>query len=392
MSVFRKFEEKLMRRLIKNAALYQGDTGLNPVVSAAVYNDDMKIIAIASHEREGESHAEVRVLNLAGSLAHGQYLMVTLEPCSHKGRTGACTDSIIKAKISKVIYAIEDPNPLVRKQASKQVLESAGIQVEAGLLQDEARELNKVYFMNMQEKRSFVTMKIAMSLDGMIAPSSRNSRFITGKKSLKQVHQLRGRHHAILVGLGTIMQDDPSLNLRFGHSKNKNQPLKIIVDPYLKTPTGSKAVDSNCIFVHEKGQEIRPDLKNSGARFWPIIEPNYDLDWFRFFRICLKEKIASIFIEGGQQIFSSLLKTKAFDEFHIFLAPIFIAGSGALSPFSINSFIDLNDSIKLERLKVSKRCAPDIWIQGRLKRADKEALIVEKKEVKKSKKNIKNNQ
>ena len=364
-----------MRRLFKEADRYQGQTGLNPVVAAAVYNDDMKIIALACHEREGEAHAEVRALNLAGSEAQGQYLMVTLEPCSHVGRTGACTKAIIQAKIAKVIYAMQDPNPLVRKQESKALLEAAGIQVKSGFMKERAEALNKVYLTNMLKKRCYVTMKVAMSMDGKIAPSNRKSQYITNKKSLRQVHLLRAKHHAILVGVGTILQDNPSLTVRINTKRKYKQPLKIILDPFLKTPFETKCLDENTILVHVKSQPVPSQLKSKGLRFWPLIEESQDLNWQRFFKFCLQEKIASLFIEGGQQVFSSILKAKAFDECHLFLAPMFVAGTGALSPFSINSCVGLEDSLNLEIEEISKRCLPDLWLRAKIKKSEKEQAL-----------------
>eukprot|EP01047_Picozoa_sp_COSAG01_P000346 COSAG01_NODE_6_length_54687_cov_500.907599_15_plen_377_part_00 len=372
-SLFKAFEKKLMKRLIKLAEKQKGKTGSNPMVAAAVYNDHQHILGMAAHEAEGQAHAEILALNQAGSLAEGQHLMITLEPCTHQGKTGPCVAAIIQAKIRRVIFAVEDPNPRVSAQPARTQLEAENILVEQGLCQEEAKYLNAVFFKNMQQKLPYVSMKMGMSLDAKIAPSNRKSKYITGQKSLRQVHVLRKENQAILCGIGTILEDDPSLNVRHHMLKAGYQnPIKLIIDPELQAPAQAKiftttehSAKTYLICNKEAQNKTLQDMKD--IKILPIIEPGTDLSWSVLLKKCYALGINSILIEGGQQVFSSALSAKIVDHIDFFVAPIIMAGSGALSPFSINACVSLDHAIHCTKIEKQKNCDPDIWLRAYLK-------------------------
>ena len=256
--VFEQFEYRLMKKLLLLAEKQKGKTGKNPMVAAAVYNDFQHVISMASHQAEGSSHAEVLALNYAGSQAENQHLMITLEPCTHVGSTPPCIEAIIRSKVKRVVYAVDDPNPNVRKNPAAALLKEAGIQVVTPFMPDEAANVNAVFFKNQTTNLPFVTMKMALSLDGKIAPSNRHSQYLTGPRSLKQVHRLRREHDAILVGSGTISHDDPKLTVRYNLLKEGySNPIQIILDPTLSCPldakllrvSSSKTPETRVIFV-----------------------------------------------------------------------------------------------------------------------------------------------
>ena len=227
-----------MRRAIELAKKGGGYVHPNPLVGCVVVNNG-EIIAEGYHEKYGEYHAERNALLRCKSETKGASLYVTLEPCCHYGKTPPCTEIIIEKGIKKVFVGILDPNPLVAGKGVK-ILQDAGIEVEVGLCEDEIRELNKVFLKYITTKHPYVIMKTAMTLDGKIAAFTGDSRWVTNEESRKLVHELRSEMAAVIVGIGTVLADDPMLNVRL--EGNPHQPIRIVVDSNLRIPVDSQLV------------------------------------------------------------------------------------------------------------------------------------------------------
>ncbi|WP_432647326.1 bifunctional diaminohydroxyphosphoribosylaminopyrimidine deaminase/5-amino-6-(5-phosphoribosylamino)uracil reductase RibD, partial [Mitsuokella sp.] len=216
-----------MREALELARNAEGRTSPNPMVGAVIVREG-RIIAAGWHRKAGTPHAEVHALRMAGELAKGATLYVTLEPCSHYGRTGPCAKAVAEAGIKRVVIAMKDPNPLVSGRGIA-ILEDAGVEVKCGVLEEEAKKLNEVFFKWVPKKMPFVVLKTAMTLDGKIATYTGESQWITSEASRLRVHEYRDIYDSILVGIGTVLRDDPSLTTRLPDRTGKN-PVRAIVD------------------------------------------------------------------------------------------------------------------------------------------------------------------
>ncbi len=310
----------IMKTLLRLASKQCGRTAPNPVTAAAVVRDG-QVISTGVHQGAGLPHAEIEALKKAGSSAKGATLYVNLEPCTHWGKTPPCTDAIIKAGIAKVVYAIDDPNPTVRKNPARQILEGAGIQVESGVMRDEALLVNEVFFKNQLFQKPFVTMKVGMSLDGKIALESGESKYITSLPSRRLVHRMRAQTGAILVGVNTMAIDKPKLDVRLA-------------------PAGS------------------PQPK--------IIEVNpRELNWDDFLKNLYREGICSVLIEGGNKVYTSALEAGVIDKLVCFIAPKILAGDKSLSVFGGKGVPTLDRAYALSHVSV-RRAGNDIVATGYL--------------------------
>lgn len=346
-----------------------GKTSPNPMVGAVIVKDG-EIIGQGYHQKAGTFHAEIHALNEAGEKAKGATMYVTLEPCCHKGRTGPCTEAVIKAGIKKVYIAMLDPNPLVAGKGVAR-LNEAGILTEVGLLEDKAQKLNEIFITYMTKGRPFVLLKVAMSLDGKIATKTGDSRFITGEMARNYVHQLRNSFKAILVGINTVLKDDPALTTRLFNQESKD-PIRIILDSEAKTPLEARilnqASNSSTIIVVSKKAPLEKinQLENKGAKI--IHQKNNDgkID----LRALLKElkimEIDSILVEGGGQVHASFLEDRLADKILWFIAPKIIGGKMAPSPVSGEGIDLLKEAVNLERLSLDF-FGEDIGIKAYLK-------------------------
>ena len=298
-----------MRRCLALAEKGRGLVSPNPMVGAVIVKDGKKI-AEGYHARFGGAHAEIEALKKISFQAHGATLYCNLEPCFHTGRTPPCVHAVIKSGISKVVIAHKDPNPLVSGQSIK-LLQKNGIKVVTGVLEKEARELNKVFLHWVVAKKSYIILKAGLSADHKIAlRSSKKRTLITNKLSQKEVHKIRASVDAILVGVGTVLVDDPLLNVR--GVKTKKQPLRIILDSSLKTPFASRifsSVGGKVILVTTtlSSQKIKK-YKALGADVWVL--PSLK-NGFIHTEILLKKlgenRVASLLVEGGAKVFESFL-------------------------------------------------------------------------------------
>ncbi|MEH6889669.1 bifunctional diaminohydroxyphosphoribosylaminopyrimidine deaminase/5-amino-6-(5-phosphoribosylamino)uracil reductase RibD [Bacillus sp. JJ864] len=333
----------LALQLAKNTA---GQTSPNPMVGAVVVKDG-NIIGVGSHLRAGTEHAEVHALRMAGENAHGATVYVTLEPCSHHGKTPPCCDFLIAKNVKRVVVAVLDSNPLVSGQGVKR-LQEAGIDVTIGVLEKEAKELNRYFFHYMRTKRPFVTLKTAMSLDGKIATRTGESKWITGEEARANVHRYRHTHDAILVGVNTIITDNPHLTTRLVNGGKS--PIRIVLDTHLRTPLSSHVITNGetptWVIVgsdvsKEKISKFQSDMVSVLQMKTNHIEINELLD------LLGEKNILSLFVEGGQTVHASFLEAKCFQELITYISPKLIGGKEAPTCFGGNGFTQLENALTL---------------------------------------------
>lgn len=358
-------DEIFMREAIRIAKNALGRTSPNPLVGSVIVKDE-KIIAEGWHRQAGTPHAEIHALNMAGDLASGATLYVNLEPCSHFGRTPPCAQKIVESGIKKVVAAMKDPNPKVAGRGFE-ALKSAGIEVEVGICEGEARKLNEVFIKWITKKLPFVTMKFASSLDGKIATSTGESQWISCFESRKFVHKLRDVNDAILAGVGTVLADNPSLTTRLIEGKN---PIRVIVDSNARIPLNSKVLtDKSARAIIATTKNVPSDkisaLKALGAEIITAGDGER-VDLRTLMKKLAEMEITSVLVEGGGQINFSMLKAGLVDKIYGFIAPKIIGGSKSLTAVEGEGFLNLSDTIALNNF-TSERLGEDILISGYVK-------------------------
>ncbi len=342
-----------MREALRIARHAEGRTSPNPLVGAVLVRDG-KIVAEGWHRKAGTPHAEIHALNMAGELSRGATLYVTLEPCSHFGRTPPCARAIVDAGISRVVAAMSDPNPQVAGRGFE-ILRAANIAVEVGLLEEEARRLNEVFLKWVTQKLPFVTMKFACSLDGKIATVDGESQWISGMESRKFTHRLRDINDAILVGVGTVLADNPSLTTRLVNGKN---PVRIIVDSTCRTPLDAKVItdgQARTIFATTANapSEKISALKKFGVEIITAGSgERVDLK-ILMHELAVRE-ITSVLVEGGGTIHFAMLNAGLVDKIFAFVAPKIIGGASALTGVAGAGFAKLSDTVTLKNFTAEK--------------------------------------
>ncbi|MEI5908683.1 bifunctional diaminohydroxyphosphoribosylaminopyrimidine deaminase/5-amino-6-(5-phosphoribosylamino)uracil reductase RibD [Bacillus spongiae] len=345
--------EYYMKTAISLAMSAKGQTSPNPTVGAIVVKNG-RVIGTGVHLQAGHAHAEVFALEQAGEEAENADLYVTLEPCFHTGRTPPCVDLIISKKINRVFIATLDPNPLVAgKSVTK--LKEAGIDVRTGILENEARELNQAFFHYIQTDTPFVTLKAAVTLDGKIATATGDSKWITSEKAREDAHQYRHWHDGILVGIGTILNDNPHLTTRLPQSGN--HPIRIVLDTHLQIPLSSNIVQvdgcQTIVFCGKNASEtkekdlLRHDVKVVRCKAEKVTIP-FVLNELG------KRKITSILVEGGAEIHGAFFAQKAFQQLIMYVAPTLIGGQNSLSVFGGQGVKSIDDGLKVEYEKIEK--------------------------------------
>jgi diaminohydroxyphosphoribosylaminopyrimidine deaminase/5-amino-6-(5-phosphoribosylamino)uracil reductase len=338
-------DEKYMGQALALAQYARGRTSPNPMVGAVIVRDG-RVVGEGWHRQAGTPHAEIHALRQAGDLAYNASIYVTLEPCSHHGRTGPCVEALIAAGIKKVIIAMTDPNPLVAGQGISKLRE-AGIEVIEGVLANEAAKLNETFIKWISTKKPFVLLKSAMSLDGKIASYTGHSKWITGSQSRNYVHQLRDTYDAILVGIGTVLADNPSLTTRLAAYQGKN-PIRVIVDSRARTPINSNVVTDGLartiIAVTDKAPQEKIDgLRNCGVEVIECEQKATGVNLTQLLQILGEQQITSILIEGGATINASVLEDNLVDKINWFIAPKIIGGTNAPGPIGGKGIADVND-------------------------------------------------
>ena len=297
-------------------------TSPNPRVGCVIVRDG-QVVGRGWHERAGQPHAEIHALNNAGSAAHSATVYVTLEPCSHHGRTPPCAEALIKAGVAKVILAMQDPNPLVAG-AGCALLRDAGIEVHAGLMEAEARALNIGFVSRMTRNRPWVRMKIAASLDGKTALNNGTSQWITGEAARQDAHRLRARSCAILTGIGTVLADNPELSVR--HVQTPRQPLRTVVDSRLEIPVDARLLrgGGELIFTANAAEGKIGALQDMGARVIVVPDQKNRVDLGNMMRMLADLEINEVLVEAGSGLNGSLVSAGLVDELIFYLAPCLI--------------------------------------------------------------------
>ena len=343
---FTQKDTECMALALKLSKLGQADVGANPMVGCVISRDD-KIIAKDYHHQYGQEHAEINALNQIGHKAENCKLYVTLEPCSHHGKTPPCINAIIKAGIKKVYVATLDPNPLVSGSGVKLMKEN-GIDVEIGLLENNAIEVNRGFFKRMKTGLPFITSKIAMSLDGRVAMRSGESKWITSEASRADVQILRSQNQAILTGSGTILNDNPMLTVR--NKKLQSKPLRVIIDSSNSITDKSLNIfssDSETLILNPTNSKI---LKNGKIDLKSAL-------------IKLGEMgINNVLLESGSGLNGAMMESSLIDEFIIYTAPV-ILGSDAQAMMEL-PFKKMSEKISLNILELTQ-VANDLKIRAK---------------------------
>ena len=356
-------DHEFMARALRLARKGLGTTDPNPTVGCVLVRDG-EVVGEGRTAPVGGPHAERTALAAAGDRARGATAYVTLEPCAHQGRTGPCTVALIEAGIARVVGAIGDPNPLVNG-AGLLALAEAGVAVEQGLMEQDAREINKGYLARMTRGRPWVRSKIAASLDGRTALSSGESKWITGAGARRDVHGWRARSSAVLTGIGTVLADDPSLNARPDDAARFVQPLRAIVDSGLRTPTNALTLSlpgEVVIFTAADASERFAPLEAAGARIEAIEgRPRCDLE--KVLVRLAELEVNDVWVEAGPTLNGALLERGLIDEFVLYLAPRLL-GDDARGMFSLAPLASLADSVELI-IEDVRRIGPDLRIRAR---------------------------
>lgn len=353
-------DEMYMNLAISLARNAVGQTSPNPSVGAVVVKDGT-ILGSGAHLRSGTRHAEAHALDIAGKEASGADLYVTLEPCNHTGKTPPCTEQIIRAGIKRVIVATMDPNQLVAGSGLER-LRNAGIEVEVGLCKKEADEINKTFFHFIQTKQPYVTLKAALSLDGKIATQSGDSKWITSEQARLDVHQLRHQHDAILVGIHTVLADDPQLTTRL--PRGGRNPIRIILDSQLRVPLDARIVTDQAaktiIFTSETCDVKKmATLKAKGVEVIQFASPTIHIP--EVLNELGKRNITSLFVEGGGEIHAAFMKEKMFQEIIFYIAPILVGGKQSIPVIGGTGVSLMREATKLTYHSV-KQIGPDLRI------------------------------
>jgi len=333
-----------MRLALQEANKGRGRTSPNPCVGAIIVRDNV-IVGKGHHRKAGTPHAEVNAIEDAGSNTVGATIYVTLEPCNHTGRTPPCTKAIIDAGLSRVVVGMTDPNPSVIGGGCAYLL-SQGLIVESGVLDDECRAINRPFIKHSTTGLPWVVMKAGMSLDGKISYVPGKGGRITGDKSKHVTHELRNSLDALLVGVDTAIIDDPSLTTRLPGTKDKRDPVRVILDTHLRLSPDARVLrqQSDAQTWIYCGSEVNSDLKDllveAGALVFPVnVSSEGRLDMRTVFSHLGANGITSVLVEGGASIHGSMFANDLVDEVYLFTAPVFIGDKGIplLSGYSLSS-------------------------------------------------------
>jgi diaminohydroxyphosphoribosylaminopyrimidine deaminase / 5-amino-6-(5-phosphoribosylamino)uracil reductase len=359
-----RLDVQFMARALELAQQGLWTTSPNPRVGSVVVLNG-KIIGEGWHQRAGEPHAEVHALRAAGSLARGATAYVTLEPCSHTGRTPPCAEALIAAGVSKVVCAMEDPNPLVSGKGLA-MLNAAGIETTTGILKAEAQELNIGFVSRMTRQRPWVRLKSAGSLDGRTALSNGVSQWITGPEARLDGHQWRARACAILTGINTVLADDPQMNVR--GLNIERQPDRVILDSQLRTPPTARlfaqAVGKTFVITCAENPIKQSALEAAGAEVVHLpANANGQVDLHALMAWCNRQQFNEIHVEAGAALNGALLNAGLADELVQYLAPCLL-GNTARGLFELPEYSTLESCIRLQ-LHDIKQIGPDIRIINR---------------------------
>ncbi|MBI5552367.1 MAG: bifunctional diaminohydroxyphosphoribosylaminopyrimidine deaminase/5-amino-6-(5-phosphoribosylamino)uracil reductase RibD [Desulfobacterales bacterium] len=359
-------DEDYMDMALELAAQGAGFVAPNPMVGAVVVRDG-QVVGQGFHQAVGGAHAEVNALDAAGERAVGATLYVTLEPCNHFGRTPPCTEKVLAAGIRRVVVAMADPNPDVRG-GGNEMLRAKGIEVVCGVREAQARRLNESFIKFAATKRPFVVLKMAATLDGRIAASTGDARWVTGEAARAHVHRLRHAMDAILVGVGTVKADDPELTARLVEGQGKD-PIRLVLDTRLsmskraKVLTQASTAPTYVVCGPEASDVDRRRLSASGARILDAAVRKGHIDLAALMGQLGKMGITSLLIEGGAQVAGSALATGIVDKVVFFYAPKLLGGDDGTPMFRGQGAAWMKDALALHDVTVA-RVGEDIMVVG----------------------------
>jgi diaminohydroxyphosphoribosylaminopyrimidine deaminase/5-amino-6-(5-phosphoribosylamino)uracil reductase len=360
-----KSELQFMKKAIALAKKGSFRVRPNPKVGCVLVKKG-KIISEGYHEHFGGPHAEINALRVAGAKAKGSTMYTNLEPCCHYGKTPPCTEAIIKAGVKEVIVGMVDPNPLVNGKGLRE-LKARGVKIKLGVLGEECAKLNERYIKYMTRGLPFVILKSAMSLDGKIATPSGDSKWITNEASRKYARTLRNKVDAILVGIDTVLQDDPELL----SSRPGKKPIRVILDSHLRIPLDARVLNSRAttIVVGQKDAD-KKRIESLQARGVEVLlipkwrkHPGRGLDLKFLMKKLARRGVTSLLIEGGGKVNASALEMGLVDKFLFFIAPKIIGGENSITPVEGEGVDRIGEAIKLKDIKV-RRFGEDVLFEG----------------------------
>lgn len=360
-------DTKYMKRALTLARKGIGRTSPNPAVGCVIVKNGA-VVGHGWHKKAGEAHAEIHALAMAGAEARGADVYVTLEPCSHTGKTPPCTKALIRAGVKRVVAGMLDPNPLVSGRGLA-ALKLAGIETSCGICEEECRAVNLPFTKHVTTGIPYVTYKCAMTLDGNIATVTGESRWISCEESRKYVHRMRSRMDAVMVGVDTIIADNPQLTVR--HVRGKN-PLRVIVDTRLRTPESVKVLNGELssrtvIATTEINPRVHLRYLKQGATILVCNEYDGRVSMEDLLQKLGSMGVQSILLEGGSRLAGSMLQHGLIDELVIFVAPKII-GSNGFAPFTLQGITSMSQAIRLDFVDVC-RMGPDIVVTSRPERS-----------------------
>jgi diaminohydroxyphosphoribosylaminopyrimidine deaminase/5-amino-6-(5-phosphoribosylamino)uracil reductase len=364
-------DEVFMRRALELADRGRGLTSPNPLVGAVVVREGI-VVGEGFHQRAGGPHAEIEALTAAGEGARGATLFVTLEPCAHWGRTPPCADRVVASGVRRVVAAQTDPDPRVAGRGLS-VLREGRVEVEVGLLAEEARRQNRAFLTAMRLGRPHVTLKVAMTLDGKIADGQGLSRWITGELARREAHRLRSESDAILVGIGTVLADDPELTVRLERPWPR-EPYRVVLDGRGRTPATARIVNAltrarTLVMVGEDAPVDRTDLL-AAAGAVPVRTPGREgrLDLGAVLTELHRREVRALLVEGGAEVHGAFLDAGLVDRVVVFIAPMLLGGRAAPSAVGGRG-LPLTRSARLHDLTV-RPVGADLLIEAEVARPE----------------------
>jgi diaminohydroxyphosphoribosylaminopyrimidine deaminase/5-amino-6-(5-phosphoribosylamino)uracil reductase len=362
-----KDDEKWMRRVLHLAEKGRGRTSPNPMVGAILVKRG-RLVGEGYHARAGERHAEIAALTNAGEKARGATLYLNLEPCTHYGKTPPCVPAVIKAGVRKVVVGIEDPNPLVKGRGVARLME-AGLDVKVGVLEKECHTINEAFRKYIVQHEPFVILKVAATLDGKLATRTGESQWITGETSRRFVHRLRDEVDGVVVGIGTVLRDDPLLTARI---RGGRDPYRIVFDSRLRIPENAKMVDlspsKTIVATTEMASRDKIErLRKRGVRMLISDSESGKVNLQFVLQKLAEMGMMSLLLEGGSQLSGSFLDQRLIDKILLFLSPKLIGDPLAPGIFSGAGVSSLKETIPVKDLKVRK-IGDDILVEGYLEK------------------------
>ena len=367
-------DEQWMRRALRLAEKGRGRTSPNPMVGAILVKDS-KVVGDGYHTKAGEAHAEIVAFQRAREEARGATLYLNLEPCAHYGKTPPCAPRVVEEGVKRVVIGMEDPNPLVKGKGIE-VLRGAGLDVDVGILEKECRRLNEAFCKYILQKMPFVILKVAATLDGKIATRNGDSKWISGEASRRIVHRLRNQVDAILVGIGTVLRDNPLLTTRI---RGGRDPYRIVLDSRLRIPEEANVIGKSPSKAVIATTELAPrerieELEKRGVQIliFESKEGRVDL------KSCLSKLgemgMTSLLVEGGSHVNGSFLDEGLIDKLILFLSPKVIGDQQAPGIFGGIGVSNLQEAVGLREIK-AKKVGEDVFLEGYLESERKQCLL-----------------